>query len=105
MQSASIIVAICSLAVAALTFIFNRNGDSKNSTAALTEVSVKLSFLSSQLADIQKDLRANANEITRLHEEMDKEIARVEKLAQHAKDRADAAHNRLDRAHVDIKEE
>lgn len=85
------LVAIGSLAVAFVTFLSRQRDNHANDRARDAEMITKLEFIGSDVKEIKLENR-QARE----------ELAEVRGIAMHAQERAEAAHNRLDRAHIDI---
>ena len=101
----SLTVAIMGALIALATYLRNGKKDAKAESQREasrdaeivkrdTEIMTKLDFLGNDLKDIKADNRRTRDE-----------VAEVRKIAQHASERADAAHRRLDRAGVDAKEQ
>lgn len=86
----SLTVAIIGCVLGVGTFLRGDRGEVKTDAAKNAEVITKLDFMSNDLKDIKADNRRTKSEINE-----------VRQIAQHAQERADAAHNRLDRAGID----
>jgi len=67
--------------------------DEGEDRASNATVLTKLEFISDDLKDIKAEYRATTDELKKVRE-----------IAEHAVERANAAHNRLDRAKIDIRD-
>lgn len=84
-------IAVMSAVIAIATYVRGGKTEVKGDAARDAEVITKLDFMSNGLKDIKADNRRMKNEVNE-----------VRLIAQHARERADAAHNRLDRAGIDV---
>lgn len=90
----SVTIAVMSAVIALATYVRGGKHDISNDAAQDAEVITKLDFVINDLKDIKADGRRNKTEINE-----------VRQIALHAQERANAAHNRLDRAGIDIAHE
>jgi type III secretory pathway component EscU len=90
----TIIIAIGSFAVAFATFMSRQKDSAASARARDAEVMTELKYIGGDIKEIKIENR-QARE----------ELAEVRAIATHAQERADAAHKRLDRAHIDIVDE
>lgn len=86
-------VSVSGLIIAYSTFQNNKRKDVSEDKEERAKLSTQLDFISNDIKDIKADNRTN-----------DKRINEIDRKAEHALERAEAAHNRLDRAHIDIKD-
>lgn len=83
-------IALLSLVVAFVTWLNKTKQDSGKQDAHNASISTKLDFIGEDVKDIKADQRSSRQE-----------IAEVRNIATHASERAEAAHNRLDRIHIE----
>jgi hypothetical protein len=69
--------------------------------AERAETNLKLDFIGNDVKDIKAENRRTASEIQKMRENHTAELGEVRDIAIHAQERADAAHNRMDRAGID----
>ncbi len=82
----TIIIAFSSLAIAYVTWLTKTKNERAEDNARDTRVITKLEFISDDVKDIKAEYRNFRDELTE-----------VRGIATHASERAEAAHNRLDR--------
>lgn len=79
-------VGVGGLLVAIITLMMNQKKQNEEKTKHDASVGTKLDFIGSDIKDIKAEQRS-----------IQRDINAVRDIATHARDRADAAHNRLDR--------
>lgn len=84
------ITVIIGCVIGICAFFFDRRGEAKKDEHSITAVSTKLDFISEDVKDIKADQRA-----------FQRDINDVRTIAMDAKNRADAAHRRLDMIGLD----
>ena len=82
----SMFVGIGGLVVAVITLMMNNKKINDETAKNDATMGTKLDFISSDIKDIKADQRV-----------IQRDINEVRDIAMHARDRADAAHNRIDR--------
>lgn len=87
------LIALLSLIVAFATWLSKTKQDSGKQDAHNAVVLTKLDGIGSNVSEIKKDMRT-----------FRKDLDEVKTLAAHASERAEAAHNRLDRAGIDTRD-
>lgn len=87
------IVAVLALVVSFASWLANAKKDSGKQDAHNAIVLTKLDSIGANINDIKEDQRA-----------FRKDLDEVKRIASHASERAEAAHNRLDRAGIDTHE-
>lgn len=87
----SITIAAMAAVIALATYVRGGKSEAKGDAAKDAEVITKLDFIGNDLKDIKADNRRTKSEVNE-----------VRQIAMHAQERADAAHNRLDRAGIDV---
>lgn len=89
----TVLIALLSLVVAFATWLSKTKQDSGKQDAHNAVVLTKLDAIGDNVSEIKEDQRT-----------FRKDLEEVKSLAAHASERAEAAHNRLDRAGIDIHE-
>lgn len=87
----SLTIAVMGALIALATYVRGGKHEVKDDAAQDAQVLTKLDFMSNDLKDIKADNRR-----------MKGDLVEVREIALHAQERADAAHNRLDRAGIDV---
>lgn len=85
-------IILCVIGVS--NFYSNKSKDAKNEEHTITSISTKLGFIGEDVKDIKADQRV-----------FQRDINEVRSIALNAKERADAAHRRLDSICLDKQEE
>jgi len=88
---ATIIISLLAFFVSFATLWNNSKKDEGENKAANARVITELGFISNDLKEIKAEYRTTQNELKDVRE-----------IAEHASERAEAAHRRLDRAKIDI---
>lgn len=92
-EFSTILIATFSLIIAFVTFLSRSKKESGEQDAHNAKVIAKLDFIGEDVKDIKAEQRSFRTEINE-----------IRSIATHASERAEAAHHRLDRAGLDIKE-
>lgn len=112
----STLIGFVSMIIAIAVMVNNSHKDNKNETASNVEVhanlqsqvsvlktglDIKLNNISEDVKDLKADNRNVSHQIDNLREELRKDIKEIHDEAYHAKELAEAAHRRLDRAGIE----
>lgn len=97
----SVTIAILSFLVAFATYIRGGKQTVQGAAAERAETNLKLDFIGNDIKDIKAENRRTATEIQKMRENHNTELGEVRDIAIHAQERAEAAHNRMDRAGID----
>ena len=98
-------VAVMGALVALATYARGGKQELRGDAAQRAETNLKLDFIGNDIKDIKAENRRTASEIREIRENSAAEIGEVREIALYARDRADAAHNRMDRAGIDTRGE
>jgi hypothetical protein len=97
----SVTVAVMSAILALATYMRGGKQVVQGDAAERAETNLKLDFIGNDVKDIKAENRRTASEIQKMRENHTAELGEVRDIAIHAQERADAAHNRMDRAGID----
>lgn len=97
----SVTVAVMSALQALATYIRGGKQVVKGDAAERAETNLKLEFIGNDIKDIKAENRRTASDIQKMRENHNTELGEVRDIALHAQERAEAAHNRMDRAGID----
>ena len=91
-EQLALLVTFGSFAVAFVAMIRNNNKENASDKAFMAKMSAQLDAIEVTVQEIKRDIHA-----------AEKEAEQTRAIALYARDRAEAAHNRLDRAGVDTR--
>lgn len=97
----SVTVAVMSALLALATYMRGGKQVVQGDAAERAETNLKLDFIGNDIKDIKAENRRTTSEIQKMRENHNTELSEVRDIALHAQERADAAHNRMDRAGID----
>lgn len=99
----SITVAVMSAVIAIATYVRGGKQVVQGDAAERAEMSLKLEFISNDLKDIKAEDRRRVSELREVREQHVTDINELRGLIIIAQEHADAAHDRLDRAGIDMR--